>query len=67
MTFCIAGDCDFFPPINHCFRGGNGIYIDGTLSRGKTESCKTFGNSPLCKSSDFEISAIEVFGLGLAD
>jgi len=47
--------------------GGNGIYIDATLSRGKTEACKTFGNPPLCKTPNFEISSIEVFGLGLAD
>jgi len=47
--------------------GGNGIYLDGTLSRGKTESCKTFGNPPLCTSKDFDIAAIEVFGLAFAD
>jgi len=49
--------------------GGNGIYLDRTLSQGKTESCKTFGNGnpPFCTSKDFDIAAIEVFGLAFAD
>ena len=43
--------------------GGNGIYIESTLSHGKTETCQTFDNAPLCKDGDFEIAAIEVYGL----
>ena len=42
---------------------GNAIYIDSTLNYGKTDSCQTFGNPPLCKDGDFQIAAIEVFGL----
>ena len=42
---------------------GNAIYIDSTLSHGKTEKCQTFNNPPLCKESNFQIAAIEVFGL----
>ena len=43
--------------------GGNGIYIDATLNHGKTDKCQTFDNPPLCKEKDFQIAAIEVFGL----
>ncbi|KAI1305988.1 TBC1 domain family member 24 [Halotydeus destructor] len=40
--------------------GGNGLWIDEELTRGKTESCDTFLNKPLCPSSDFECSIVEV-------
>ena len=44
-------------------RNGNGILLDPTLTQGKTERCDTFDNPPLCKSGDFTIAAIEVYGL----
>lgn len=47
--------------------GGNAIYIDSTLNHGKTEGCQTFDNPPLCEDGDFEIAAIEVYGLSLLD
>lgn len=42
---------------------GNGIYIDSSLTSGRTERCLTFNNPPLCTEGDFQIAAIEVFGL----
>jgi hypothetical protein len=45
------------------FSDGNGIYVDSSLTFGKTERCSTFNNPPLCKEGDFQIAAIEVFGL----
>ena len=45
------------------FRNGNGIFLDPSLTHGKTERCATFDNQPLCQSEDFTIAAIEVYGL----
>lgn len=42
---------------------GNGLFLDPSLTQGKTERCATFDNQPLCQSGDFTISAIEVYGL----
>ena len=41
--------------------------MDGNLTNGKTEKCQTFNNPPLCKEGDFQIAAIEVFGLFRVD
>ena len=46
---------------------GNGIYLDSTLDYGKTETCLTFNNPPLCNEKDFQIATIEVFGLSKID
>jgi len=48
-------------------RGGNAIFLDGTLTFGKTETCATFNNPPLCADGDFKISVIEVYGLHRID
>ena len=48
-------------------RNGTGIYLDSTLTYGKTESCSTFNNPPLCPEGDFTVSVIEVYGLNLLD
>lgn len=37
--------------------------LDHELQFGKTESCKTFDNPPLCDSQDFEIKVVEVYGI----
>ncbi|XP_025206279.1 TBC1 domain family member 24-like isoform X1 [Melanaphis sacchari] len=44
--------------------GGDGqaIWMDENVRYGKTESCSTFNNPPLCKSRDFEIKVLEVYG-----
>jgi len=42
--------------------GGTAIYLDENLRFGRTESCTTFDNEPLCSDTDFAISAVEVFG-----
>jgi len=36
--------------------------MDENIRFGKTESCSTFKNPPLCKSGDFEIQVLEVYG-----
>lgn len=48
-----------------CFReSGNGLWIDGELSKGRSMKCDTFGNSPLSDgdNGDFTILRIDVFG-----
>lgn len=42
---------------------GQGLMLDHELQFGKTESCKTFDNPPLCASKDFEIKVVEVYGI----
>ncbi|XP_050530682.1 GTPase-activating protein skywalker-like isoform X3 [Daktulosphaira vitifoliae] len=44
--------------------GGDGqaIWMDENVRYGKSESCSTFNNPPLCKSRDFEIKVLEVYG-----
>jgi len=44
------------------FSGGQGIWLDENVRFGKTENCSTFNNPPLCKSRDFEIKVLEVYG-----
>uniref|UniRef100_A0A3Q2WYJ5 TBC1 domain family member 24 n=1 Tax=Haplochromis burtoni TaxID=8153 RepID=A0A3Q2WYJ5_HAPBU len=40
---------------------GNALYIDSELNHGRTGSCTTFDNPPLCAES-FQISLLEVWG-----
>lgn len=44
------------------FSDGQAIWMDENIRYGKTESCSTFNNPPLCKSRDFEIKVLEVYG-----
>ena len=44
------------------FREGTGIFLDGNLEYGRTETCKTFQNPPLARNKDFSISVVEVIG-----
>ncbi|KAL0617241.1 TBC1 domain family member 24, partial [Plecturocebus cupreus] len=41
--------------------GGQALYIDGDLNRGRTSHCDTFNNQPLC-SENFLIAAVEAWG-----
>lgn len=41
--------------------GGQALYIDGDLNRGRTGHCDTFNNQPLC-SENFLIAAVEAWG-----
>ncbi|XP_063703122.1 GTPase-activating protein skywalker [Culicoides brevitarsis] len=41
---------------------GQAIWMDENIRFGKTDSCKTFNNPPLCASGDFEIRVLEVYG-----
>ncbi|XP_062847576.1 TBC1 domain family member 24 [Trichomycterus rosablanca] len=40
---------------------GNALYIDSELNHGRTGSCATFDNPPLC-SENFQVSVLEVWG-----
>lgn len=40
---------------------GNALYIDSDLNRGRTSSCTTFDNPPLC-AENFQVSLLEVWG-----
>ena len=42
--------------------GGQAIWLDESLSRGRTERCETFDNPPLAAEANFEVACIEVFG-----
>lgn len=44
------------------FSDGQAIWMDENVRYGKTESCSTFNNPPLCLSRDFEIKVLEVYG-----
>ncbi|XP_045045698.1 TBC1 domain family member 24 isoform X1 [Desmodus rotundus] len=41
--------------------GGQALYIDGDLNRGRTGHCDTFNNQPLC-CENFLIAAVEAWG-----
>lgn len=40
--------------------GGNGIWVDEELTKGKSERCDTFRNKPLCSTGDFTCAVVEV-------
>lgn len=46
--------------------GGDGqaIWMDENIRFGKSDSCSTFNNPPLCPGKDFEIKVLEVYGFG---
>lgn len=46
---------------NQSNSGGQAIWMDENMRYGKTDSCTTFNNPPLCKSGDFEIRVLEVY------
>jgi hypothetical protein len=46
------------------WRDGTGIYVDSNLEFGRTETCRTFDNPPLCSTKDFTVAVIEVVGFG---
>uniref|UniRef100_A0A1B6EBY2 TLDc domain-containing protein n=2 Tax=Clastoptera arizonana TaxID=38151 RepID=A0A1B6EBY2_9HEMI len=43
---------------------GQAIWMDENIRFGKTDSCSTFNNPPLCNGRDFEIRVLEVYGFG---
>ncbi|XP_051992343.1 oxidation resistance protein 1-like isoform X4 [Xyrauchen texanus] len=74
FTFCPdfkvfkwSGDNLFFikgDPDSLAFGGGGGefgLWLDGDLYHGRTNSCKTFGNPVLSKTEDFYVQAIEIW------
>lgn len=46
--------------------GGQALFIDGDMNRGRTGHCDTFNNQPLC-SENFLVAAVEVWGFQDAD
>ena len=42
--------------------GGQAIWLDESLSRGRSDRCATFENAPLAPAGSFEVACIEVFG-----
>ncbi|XP_043233642.1 GTPase-activating protein skywalker-like [Amphibalanus amphitrite] len=42
--------------------GGQAIWLDESLSRGRSDRCQTFANPPLAPHGSFEVACIEVFG-----
>ncbi|XP_035209758.1 oxidation resistance protein 1-like isoform X2 [Stegodyphus dumicola] len=38
------------------------LWLDDDLFRGRTNSCQTFANDPLCPEEDFEIKGLEAWG-----
>nr|XP_055076833.1 oxidation resistance protein 1b isoform X1 [Misgurnus anguillicaudatus]XP_055076834.1 oxidation resistance protein 1b isoform X1 [Misgurnus anguillicaudatus]XP_055076835.1 oxidation resistance protein 1b isoform X1 [Misgurnus anguillicaudatus] len=74
FTFCPdfevfkwTGDNLFFmkgDPDSLAFGGGGGefgLWLDGDLYHGRTNSCKTFGNPMLSKTEDFYVQDIEIW------
>ncbi|XP_051519639.1 oxidation resistance protein 1b isoform X2 [Myxocyprinus asiaticus] len=74
FTFCPdfkvfkwSGDNLFFikgDPDSLAFGGGGGefgLWLDGDLYHGRTNSCKTFGNPVLSKTEDFYVQDIEIW------
>lgn len=43
-------------------RGHFGLWLDDDLFRGRTNSCQTFANDPLCAEQDFEVKSLEAWG-----
>ncbi|XP_067123155.1 GTPase-activating protein skywalker-like, partial [Centruroides vittatus] len=41
---------------------GQGLWLDESLTYGRTETCATFNNDPLCSTNDFTCTFVEVFG-----
>lgn len=41
---------------------GQGLCLDESLTFGRTETCATFNNEPLCSTKDFTCTCVEVFG-----
>ncbi|XP_037076464.1 GTPase-activating protein skywalker-like [Pollicipes pollicipes] len=46
--------------------GGQAIWLDENLSRGKTDACDTFGNPPLTATGSFDVACMEAFGFAPA-
>lgn len=41
------------------YRGRFGLWLDGDLNQGRTQTCKTFGNEPLSPDEDFWVRTLE--------
>lgn len=41
------------------FSGKFGLWLDGDLYQGRTQSCSTYGNEPLAPHEDFVVKTLE--------
>jgi len=39
--------------------GRFGLWLDGDLNQGRSQTCKTFGNDPLSPDEDFWVKTLE--------
>ncbi|XP_043194236.1 GTPase-activating protein skywalker-like isoform X2 [Amphibalanus amphitrite] len=46
--------------------GGQAIWLDENLARGKTDACQTFANPPLTSTGSFEVACMEAFAFSPA-
>ena len=46
------------------YSGKSGLWLDGDLNKGRTESCQTFGSPPLVPEEDFIIKTLECWTFG---
>jgi len=46
--------------------GGQAIWLDEDLCKGKTDTCDTFANPPLSESGAFDVACMEAFGFAPA-
>ncbi|XP_021003589.1 nuclear receptor coactivator 7 isoform X2 [Parasteatoda tepidariorum] len=57
--YFIKGNTDSF--IVGSSEGHFGLWLDDDLFRGRTNSCQTFANEPLCPDEDFEVKSLEAW------
>ncbi|GFU12072.1 nuclear receptor coactivator 7 [Nephila pilipes] len=75
FTFCPefkifhwSGENDYFIKgnVDSFFVGSSeghfGLWLDDDLFHGRTNSCQTFANDPLCPEEDFEVKSLEAWG-----
>ncbi|OQV24616.1 putative TLD domain-containing protein 2 [Hypsibius exemplaris] len=48
-----------------CGSGAFALWLDSDLNRGRTETCGTYRNQPLCDCGDFLVETIEVWTFGV--
>lgn len=59
-NYFIKGNTDSF--MVGSSEGHFGLWLDDDLFRGRTNSCQTFANDPLCAEQDFEVKSLEAWG-----